>query len=108
MGYFDIERSILMNSIVEANKPAIIELCQYYGVSQLGLFGSAAGPDWNPETSDFDFIVEFADNRTRILHRFFELANAMEALLGRPVDLVFEDGMKPRFRAYVAAQRETI
>jgi uncharacterized protein len=97
-----------MNPIIEAKKPEIIALCRQYGVSKLDLFGSATGPDWNTDGSDFDFVVEFADYRNRILHRFLAFAEAMEELLGRPADFVFEDGLKPRFRDYIEAQREAV
>lgn len=97
-----------MHPIIEANKPEIIELCRQYGVIKLDLFGSATGPDWDPETSDFDFVVEFDDGHTKILRRFLDFADALEDLFGRRVDLVFEDGLKPRFRDEIAPQRETI
>jgi len=67
----------------------IAALCQRYGVAHLELFGSAAGPDFDPERSDYDFLVELDRNvegsRAR---RWTELADALEGLLGRPVDLV--------------------
>ena len=97
-----------MNPIIEAKKPEIIALCRQYGVSKLDLFGSATGPNWDPETSDYDFVVEFTDDRTKIFRRFVALADALECLLGRPVDLVFEDGLKSRFRDHIATQREAI
>lgn len=64
-------------------------LCERYGVAHLELFGSAAGPDFKPETSDYDFLVELdpatPGSRAR---RWTELADALEQLLGRRVDLV--------------------
>jgi predicted nucleotidyltransferase len=50
-----------MNPIVEAKKPEIIALCRQYGVIKLDQFGSATGPNWNSETSDFDFVVDCDD-----------------------------------------------
>ncbi len=67
----------------------IAALCEQYGVAHLELFGSATGPDFRAETSDYDFLVEldtqFPGSRAR---RWTELAHALEQLLGRPVDLV--------------------
>ncbi len=75
--------------------PAITEkraelavLCRRYGVARLEVFGSAArDADFDPATSDIDFLVELrapADNLGRLLG----LQKALEALLHRPVDLV--------------------
>lgn len=69
--------------------PNIAALCERYGVAHLELFGSATSPDFNPETSDFDFLVELDTNApgSRV-KRWLELADALEKLLGRHVDLV--------------------
>jgi predicted nucleotidyltransferase len=65
-------------------------VCQRYGVVRLETFGSAArGFDFDPDRSDADFLVEF-DPAAQLapLDQFFGLAEALERLLGRPVDLV--------------------
>jgi predicted nucleotidyltransferase len=97
-----------MNPIIEAKKPEIIALCRQYGVTRLDLFGSATGRNWNPETSDFDFVVEFADYGPGISTRFFDFGDDLEALLGRKVDFVFEERLRPRFRRNVDASREVV
>ena len=97
-----------MNPIIEAKKPEIIALCCQYGVTALDLFGSATGPNWNPETSDFDFVVAFDSYGPGIATRLIGFSDALEALLGRPVDLVFDRSMKPRVRAFIAPQRQVI
>ena len=78
-----------MQTQLTSQLPSIAELCERYGVAQLELFGSAAGPDFKPDGSDFDFLVELdrqaPGSRAR---RWIELAEALEKLLGRPVDLV--------------------
>ena len=71
--------------------PHIAALCERYGVAHLELFGSATGPEFNPESSDldFDFLVELdAQTRGSRARRWIELAEALEKLLGRHVDLV--------------------
>ena len=92
----------------EARKPEIIALCRHYGVSKLDLFGSATGPNWDPERSDFDFIVAFESYAPGIATRLIGFCDALEALLGSPVDLVFDRAMKPRVRSFVANQRQPI
>ena len=78
-----------MNAMLARHLPDIAKLCKRYGVSHLELFGSATGAHFHPEHSDFDFLVELdpaaSGSRAR---RWTELADALEALLGRPVDLV--------------------
>ena len=69
--------------------PRIAALCERYGVAHLELFGSATGPEFNPESSDLDFLVELdAQTRGSRARRWIELAEALEKLLGRHVDLV--------------------
>ena len=65
-------------------------LCKAYAVKRLRIFGSALTREWNPENSDFDFVVEF-DSLPEKMHAFdqyFEFKQALERLLGRSVDLV--------------------
>ena len=97
-----------MNPIIEAKRPEIIALCRQYGVTKLDLFGSATGEYWNPETSDFDFVVAFESYGPGIATRLVGFCDELEALLGRSVDLVFERSMKPRVREFIAPQRQPI
>ncbi len=78
-----------MNVLLARQLPHIAALCERYGVAHLELFGSATGPEFNPESSDFDFLVEL-DTQTpgSRARRWTELADALEKLLGRHVDLV--------------------
>ena len=97
-----------MNPIIEAKKPEIIAVCRQYGVSKLDLFGSATGPEWNPETKRLRFRRGVRELRARIATRLVGFCDALEALLGRSVDLVFDRSMKPRVREFIAPQRQPI
>ena len=97
-----------MNPIIEAKKPEIAALCRQYGVSKLDLFGSATGPDWDSERSDFDFIVSFHRYGPGIATRLVGFLDALELLLGRRIDLIIDRAMKPRVREFVASQRQAI
>ncbi len=108
MGYFRKRLEQPMNPIIEAKKPEIIALCRQYGVIRLDLFGSATGPNWDPEKSDFDFVIDFEDYGPGISTRFFDFADDLEVLLGRDVDFAFEERMRPRFRKSVDASREVV
>jgi predicted nucleotidyltransferase len=69
----------------------IAALCRTYHVARLALFGSAATGAFDPDSSDYDFLVTFQPvSPHEHAEAFFALAEALEALLGRTVDLVEE------------------
>ncbi len=85
----DLFDSWLMHAVLTSKIPEIAILCDRYGVSHLELSGSAVGADFDPESSDYDFLVELDDRATGSrIRRWLGLADALEALLGRHVDLV--------------------
>lgn len=78
-----------MNPIVESKRAQVAELCRRSRVKRLELFGSAARDDFDEAHSDIDFLVEL-DNDPQVspLDAYFGLKDALEAMFGRPVDLV--------------------
>lgn len=78
------------------------------GVSRIGLFGSAVREEARPE-SDLDFLVEFRPGEKSYDH-FFELAELLEGLFGRKVDLLTVESVSPilRKRILQEARFETI
>ena len=87
-----------MDAALSRQIPSIAALCERYGVANFELFGSAAGTGFNPESSDVDFLVELdpkiPGSRAR---RWTELADALELLLGRQVDLVNPKYIRNRY-----------
>ena len=82
-----------------ARRKEIESLCKAYAVKRLRLFGSAAKGDWDPATSDFDFVVEF-DDVPPSMHAFDQyllFKERLEAILGRTVDLVELSAVKNRY-----------
>lgn len=80
-----------MHADITDKLPALAALCQRFGVQRLELFGSGAGDDtsrFDPARSDIDFLVTFLPDRRDDLAALVDLKDAMEALLGRPVDLI--------------------
>lgn len=65
-------------------------LRQEFGVSRIGIFGSTAAGEADA-SSDVDIVVEF---ERPIGFRFMELAEALEALMERRVDLVTRTGVE--------------
>lgn len=80
-----------MNPVLSARAGEIKELCRRYGVRRLEVFGSAARAGTEPH--DFDFLVDFGSphSPSGAADRYFGLLEGLEALLGRPVDLVVAD-----------------
>ena len=79
-----------MHALIEQHREAIADICRRFGVRRLEVFGSAArATDFHPDTSDADFLVEFEPASGLVaLERYLDLAEDLEQLLGRPVDLV--------------------
>ena len=63
-------------------------LCRVCHVRRLGLFGSAACDDFDPEHSDLDFVVEFDIRSWRPWEDYWGLKEGLQSLFGREVDLV--------------------
>jgi hypothetical protein len=71
--------------------------CRRYGVRELSLFGSALGDDFRAD-SDYDFLVEFEPEARITFITLSQMEQELQALLGRPVDLVSKRGLNPRIR----------
>ncbi len=100
-----------MHHLIDQRRAEIAELCRRYGVRRLEVFGSAArGADFDPATSDADFLVDFEPGTDLApLEQFFGLVGALEGLLGRPVDMVEANAIKnPFFLAEMNRAREIV
>ena len=100
-----------MHPLIQAKRPAIVALCQRYQVRHLEVFGSAArGDDFDPATSDADFLVEFAPSSALPpLEEFFGFQAALSRLLDRPVDLIEATAIRnPYLLASINRARETV
>jgi len=98
-----------MYPMTEDHRARIAELCRRFQVRRLDVFGSAAREDFKVG-SDVDFLVEFLDvNRGPGLDAYFGLKDGLEALLGRPVDLVMPEAVtNPYFRADIDRDRTMV
>lgn len=92
-----------MSPTIDQHRAELSELCRRYRVRSLSLFGSATRDDFDPARSDYDFLVDFADlQQGQYADAYFGLLQALEQLLGRPVDLVVGSAIKnPYFRQSV-------
>lgn len=96
-----------MHSSVLSQLTQITALCEAHGVLHLELFGSATSEDFKPESSDLDFLAELdpqiPGSRAK---RWIALAEDLEQLFGRHVDLVNPRYIRnPYFLAAVNASR---
>lgn len=69
-----------------------------HAVRELWLFGSAAREELKAG-SDIDILVDF--NAPVTLFEFARLRRRLESLLGRSVDLVTRDALKPQLREQI-------
>lgn len=77
-----------MHPLLAERRDAIAALCHHHGVRRLDAFGSAVrAGEFDPSRSDVDFLVEFG-GEAEDLTTFLDFKEALEALLGRSVDLV--------------------
>lgn len=78
-----------MHPIVQDKLEILNELCTRHRVERLDIFGSAAREDFDPESSDLDFLVEFeAMPPVQHADAFFGLLQDLERLFQRRIDLL--------------------
>jgi predicted nucleotidyltransferase len=76
-----------MSSHVAIDQKQLDELCARWKIERLELFGSVIRDDFGPD-SDVDVLVTFAPDATWSLFDFVRCKADMQALFGRPVDLL--------------------
>jgi len=80
----------------------LTDFCRRYQVRELALFGSILGPDFS-SSSDVDLLVTFEPAARVTFLTLARMQRELEALLGRDVDLIPKDGLKPVIRNQVLA-----
>ena len=101
-----------MHEIISSKKAEIEEICRRYNVQKLEVFGSAArGVDFNPETSDADFLVQFKRFKNRSGFHSMRFTKDMEQVLGRKVDVISNkvaDIRNPYLRESIDGEQELV
>jgi predicted nucleotidyltransferase len=87
-----------LEELLKAKREEILRVCARYGAYNVRVFGSVARSEAD-EQSDIDFLVELEPGRT--LFDLGGLQYDLEQLLGCPVDVVTERGLKFRMRERV-------
>jgi hypothetical protein len=74
---------------IETQRGTLAHLCRKHRVARLEVFGSATAGHFDAVASDLDFLAEFEPmSPTEHSDAYFGLQEDLEALFGRPVDVV--------------------
>ena len=99
-----------MANVIDQHRNEVAALCRSAGARRLDEFGSALRADFDAATSDLDFLVEFDTvPPAQYANAYFALKEGLEALFGRPVDLVTESTLaNPYFRDRICAEHRNV
>jgi len=83
-------------------RDAVLPILKPYGLKRLAVFGSYARGD-DTAASDIDLLVEFEDPPRKKLGllEWVRLEREIGEMLGRDVDMVDAEALKPTIRPYV-------
>lgn len=99
-----------MHPLIVKNDIELNRLCKLFHVSRLELFGSGANDDFDKQTSDLDFLVDFEDLQpTAYADAYLGLLEALGHLFQRPIDLVTISAVKnPYFLKSIERSRQLL
>ena len=83
--------------LIDVDESRLAQICARYCVRELSVFGSAARGTMRPD-SDIDLLVEFLPEAAPGLLDRAGLMLDLSELLGRKVDLVSKNGLRPLVR----------
>mgnify|MGYP006299273787 CR=1 FL=1 len=88
------KQSSELQNILQKLRVYFPEIKDQYQIKEMGIFGSYVRGEEN-ENSDIDILVEFSPDIEFGLLTFCHLENQLSEKLGKKVDLVTKDGLKP-------------
>jgi predicted nucleotidyltransferase len=96
-----------MHRLIEEKRQELERAFRRRRVHRIELFGSAAGPDFDPKRSDLDFLVTFQElDVNQYADAYFGLLEDLQALFQRRVDLVVASAIQnPYFRQAVESTK---
>jgi uncharacterized protein len=87
-----------IDDLLGARREEVLRLAAKHGARNVRIFGSAARGEADA-TSDLDFLIDLEPGRN--LLDMGGLLMDLQSLLGRPIDVVSEKGLRPGIRARV-------
>lgn len=93
-----LKTEIIKEKLVEKSG----QIKKEFYVQQLGIFGSYVR-DEQTEDSDIDILVDFEKGHKDFFN-YMKLKVYLEEVLGREVDLVMKDAVKPRLREIISKE----
>lgn len=99
-----------MIELVKQHVQELKSLCQKHHVERLEVFGSAVTGQFDTQSSDLDFLVEFLPlAEGQYADAYFDLLFELQDLFGRDVDLVTANSIKnPYFVQAINQQKELL
>ena len=85
-------------TLLRTRRKEILEIAARHGAVNVRVFGSVARGDDRPD-SDIDFLVNLESGRS--LLDLARLLRELNTLLGYPVDVITEAGLRPRIKPQV-------
>ena len=98
---------LMMAAQIPLDYAQLAEFCRKWGVAELSLFGSVLRDDFGPD-SDVDVLVLFKPETRIGLMGLATMQFELEDMVGRKVDLVPKNGLKPRIRDSVLRSSEVV
>ena len=97
-----------LQPILSRNLPTITQILKQNQVKRAYAFGSVCTDRFGPE-SDIDLLIAFNDGLDPVVYaeNYFAIAEAIETLLQRPVDLVTESSVRNPYFIKVMNQTKT-
>lgn len=92
---------------IQVPQAELANLCRRYHVCELSVFGSATREDFGSD-SDIDLLVRFTPKARVTFATLARMQRELETLLGRNIDLVPKDGLKPVIRDHVLGSAQVI
>jgi predicted nucleotidyltransferase len=83
-----------INTQIPIDYEKIAEFCQRWNITELALFGSVLRDDFQPESSDIDVLVSFAQDAHWTLFDLVDMEEDIQAIFQRKVDLVSRRGIE--------------
>jgi len=86
-----------MPTAIEIDQAAIEAFCKKWKVTEFSLFGSVLREDFSAD-SDIDVLLDFDGPTGLSLFEWIEMKDELEALFGRPIDMLAKEGLRNPFR----------